>query len=113
MTEGFATEAMGVGAAGSAFAPVAGPLLAVAGLVSSSAMIRRNDARISSMEGSWTFAGWLMSDSTSSILPQRLGLRVLDMHAAYSLVRSFTRQERVVPKSGATHGAQSKRVQHR
>jgi hypothetical protein len=43
---------------------------AVAGFVSSSAMMRRIDARISSMEGSWTFAGWLMSDSTSSIIPQ-------------------------------------------
>jgi hypothetical protein len=29
-------------------------------------MMRRIDARISSIEGSWTFAGWLISDSASS-----------------------------------------------
>jgi hypothetical protein len=29
-------------------------------------MMRRIDAKISSIEGSWTFAGWLISDSTSS-----------------------------------------------
>jgi hypothetical protein len=29
-------------------------------------MIRRIDARISSIEGSWTFAGCVISDSTSS-----------------------------------------------
>jgi hypothetical protein len=36
-----------------------------AGLASSSAMMRRIDARISSIEGSWTFAGCVISDSTS------------------------------------------------
>jgi hypothetical protein len=35
-------------------------------LASSSAMMRRMDAKISSMEGSWTFAGCVISDSTSS-----------------------------------------------
>jgi hypothetical protein len=35
-------------------------------LASSSAMMRRIDARISSIEGSWTFAGCVISDSTSS-----------------------------------------------
>jgi hypothetical protein len=39
-----------------------------AGFASSSAMIRRIDARISSIEGSWTFAGCVMSDSASSTL---------------------------------------------
>jgi hypothetical protein len=39
---------------------------AAGGLASSSAMIRRIDAKISSMEGSWTFAGCVISDSTSS-----------------------------------------------
>ena len=39
---------------------------AAAGLASSSAMMRRIDARISSIEGSWTFAGCVISDSTSS-----------------------------------------------
>jgi hypothetical protein len=29
-------------------------------------MMRRIDAKISSMDGSWTFAGWLISDSASS-----------------------------------------------
>src|SRR3954467_5189657 len=37
-----------------------------AGFASSSAMMRRIDARISSIEGSWTFAGCVISDSTSS-----------------------------------------------
>jgi hypothetical protein len=39
--------------------------LAAAGFASSSAMMRRIDARISSIEGSWTFAGCVISDSTS------------------------------------------------
>jgi hypothetical protein len=38
---------------------------AAAGFASSSAMMRRIDARISSIEGSWTFAGCVISDSTS------------------------------------------------
>src|SRR4051794_34448512 len=38
---------------------------AEAGLASSSAIMRRIDARISSIEGSWTFAGCVISDSTS------------------------------------------------
>jgi hypothetical protein len=50
--------------------------LSPAGLASSSAMIRRIDARISSIEGSWTFAGCVISDSTSStpnFTPSRKG----------------------------------------
>jgi hypothetical protein len=43
----------------------AGSGLAAAGLASSSAMMRRIDAKISSIEGSWTFAGCVISDSTS------------------------------------------------
>src|SRR5260370_22630234 len=39
---------------------------AVAGFASSSAMMRRIDARISSIEGSWTFAGCVIYDATSS-----------------------------------------------
>jgi hypothetical protein len=35
-------------------------------LASSSAMMRRIEAKISSIEGSWTFAGCVISDSTSS-----------------------------------------------
>jgi hypothetical protein len=48
---------------------------AAAGLASSSAMMRRIDARISSIEGSWTFAGCVISDSTSKPLytkPRRI-----------------------------------------
>jgi hypothetical protein len=43
-------------------------LSAEAGLASSSAMMRRIDARISSIEGSWTFAGCVISDSTSKFI---------------------------------------------
>jgi hypothetical protein len=39
---------------------------ATGGFASSSAMMRRIDARISSIEGSWTFAGCVISDSKSS-----------------------------------------------
>jgi hypothetical protein len=52
----------GFAAAGAGFAGFS----AVAGFASSSAMMRRIDARISSIEGSWTFAGCVISDSTSS-----------------------------------------------
>jgi hypothetical protein len=41
---------------------------AAAGFASSSAMMRRIDARISSIEGSWTFAGCVISDSTSKAI---------------------------------------------
>src|SRR6185437_11343688 len=54
----------GVGAAAAAGA--AGLLSPAGGFASSSAMIRRIDARISSIEGSWTFAGCVISDSKSS-----------------------------------------------
>jgi hypothetical protein len=39
---------------------------AAGGFASSSAMMRRIDAKISSIEGSWTFAGCVISDPTSS-----------------------------------------------
>src|SRR6202035_2137332 len=65
--------AAGAAAAGfSGFAAAAGGAAglevfsAVGGLASSSAMMRRIDAKISSIEGSWTFAGCVISDSTSS-----------------------------------------------
>jgi hypothetical protein len=49
---------------------------AAAGFASSSAMMRRIDARISSIEGSWTFAGCVISDSTSKpIYTKRRGIR--------------------------------------
>jgi hypothetical protein len=69
MTDGLAA---GGGAAGfSVFAGAADAAGAVGlspagGFASSSAMMRRIDARISSIEGSWTFAGCVISDSTSS-----------------------------------------------
>src|SRR5712672_4823684 len=53
----------------------AGLAAAPAGLASSSAMMRRIDARISSIEGSWTFAGCVISDSTSKAIytkPRRI-----------------------------------------
>ena len=58
----------GAAAAGfSSFAAVGlGAFSAPAGFASSSAMMRRIDARISSIEGSWTFAGCVISDPTSS-----------------------------------------------
>jgi hypothetical protein len=49
-------------------AAAAGAGAATAGFASSSAMMRRIDARISSIEGSWTFAGCVISHSTSSTL---------------------------------------------
>jgi hypothetical protein len=45
---------------------LAGFSTAAGGFASSSAMMRRIDARISSIEGSWTFAGCVIADSTSS-----------------------------------------------
>jgi len=45
--------------------------------------MRRIDARISSIEGSWTFAGCDISDSTSSTLFARV---VLDQHDGISPV---------------------------
>jgi hypothetical protein len=57
----------GAGAAeGSGRAAAAGLAVFSAGFASSSAMMRRIDARISSIEGSWTFAGCVISDSKSS-----------------------------------------------
>ena len=57
----------GAGAGAAAGAAAAGLSAGFsAGLASSSAMIRRIDARISSIEGSWTFAGCVISDSRSS-----------------------------------------------
>jgi hypothetical protein len=64
----FITGAFAAGAAAAGFAGAAGAagFSAAAGFASSSAMIRRIDAKISSIEGSWTFAGCVISDSTSS-----------------------------------------------
>ena len=64
----FITSALTAGAAAAGFAGVAGleSFSAAAGFASSSAMIRRIDAKISSIEGSWTFAACVISDSTSS-----------------------------------------------
>src|SRR5216684_2064218 len=64
-TTGGALAAGAAGFSGFAAAELTG-FSAVAGFASSSAMMRRIDARISSIEGSWTFAGCVISDSTSS-----------------------------------------------
>src|SRR5882724_312625 len=71
ITAGLATGATAAslsgftGAGAGAAAGLAG-FSATGGFASSSAMMRRIDARISSIEGSWTFAGCVISDSTSS-----------------------------------------------
>jgi hypothetical protein len=67
----FITGALAAGAGAAGFSGLAGAaggaaFSAAGGLASSSAMMRRIDARISSIEGSWTFAGCVISDSTSS-----------------------------------------------
>ena len=69
---------------------------AAAGLASSSAMMRRIDARISSIEGSWTFAGCVISDSTSKPFYTKATkeLPVPDMQAGI-----FIAQARLVPRS--------------
>jgi hypothetical protein len=64
----FITGAFATGGGAAGFAGIAGAagFSAAAGFASSSAMMRRIDAKISSIEGSWTFAGCVISDSTSS-----------------------------------------------
>jgi hypothetical protein len=64
----FITGAFATGGGAAGFTGVAGAagFSAAAGFASSSAMMRRIDAKISSIEGSWTFAGCVISDSTSS-----------------------------------------------
>src|SRR5664279_5558589 len=67
----FMTGAFAAGAAAPTFSGFAGAaepagFSVIDGFASSSAMMRRMDAKISSMEGSWTFAGCVISDSTSS-----------------------------------------------
>jgi hypothetical protein len=62
----FITGLAGGGAAGFSGAGGVAAFSAAAGFASSSAMMRRIDARISSIEGSWTFAGCVISDSTSN-----------------------------------------------
>src|SRR3954463_12524156 len=64
MTAGFA--AGGAALPDSELPDFAGLAAFSAGFASSSAMMRRIDAKISSIEGSWTFAGCVISDSTSS-----------------------------------------------
>jgi hypothetical protein len=97
---GFAGGAAAAGLSGLAGATGLVGFSAVAGFASSSAMIRRIDARISSIEGSWTFAGCVISDSTSSTPSSAFYTkqgRILphpDMRA-----RIFIAQARLVPRS--------------
>jgi hypothetical protein len=72
----FITGALAAGGAAAGFSGFAGVAIAglagfsaAGGFASSSAMMRRIDAKISSIEGSWTFAGCVISDSTSSRPP--------------------------------------------
>jgi hypothetical protein len=59
-------------------------------------MMRRIDARISSIEGSWTFAGCVISDSTSKPFYTKATKELLvpDMQAGI-----FIAQARLVPRS--------------
>src|SRR5579871_1782848 len=82
---GAAAAGLGGGGAG---ATATGGFSAAGGLASSSAMIRRIDARISSMEGSWTFAGCVISDSTSSTPSHALFYIKLDGIAGSGRIRS-------------------------
>src|SRR6516165_12609854 len=68
---GIATGLSGFTAVGGAAGRPPEDLSATGGFASSSAMMRRIDARISSIEGSWTFAGCVISDSKSSTPSQR------------------------------------------
>jgi hypothetical protein len=82
MTGALAARAAGTGFSGLAGAAALGGFSAAGGLASSSAMMRRIDAKISSIEGSWTFAGCVISDSTSST----------PLHA-----RSYNKPNRILP----------------
>src|ERR1700754_2086277 len=63
---GVLTAGAGAGFFGFSIATQPGRFSTTGGFASSSAMMRRIDAKISSIEGSWTFAGCVISDSTSS-----------------------------------------------
>jgi hypothetical protein len=66
ITGGLAAGTAAAGFSGFAGAAALAGISAAGGLASSSAMMRRIDAKISSIEGSWTFAGCVIADSTSS-----------------------------------------------
>jgi hypothetical protein len=80
MTGGLATGAAAAGFGTGGAGAGAAAFSAAGGFASSSAMIRRIDAKISSIEGSWTFAGWVIADSTSSSTPS---------HAFYTNTTGF------------------------
>jgi hypothetical protein len=65
-------------------------------LASSSAMMRRIEARISSIEGSWTFAGCVISDSTSSTPSRALsqGLVPAFRNSRYGVAENLLRRWR-------------------
>jgi hypothetical protein len=81
-------------------------LSAAGGLASSSAMIRRIDARISSIEGSWTFAGCVISDSKSSTPSHALFYTKHDGKGRlrFGGLARFRSQARLVPRS-SRHGS--------
>ncbi len=91
-TAGYPSSTAGFAAGGAGLAGFS----AAAGFASSSAMMRRIDARISSIEGSWTFAGCVISDSTSKPFYTKATkeLPVPDMQAGI-----FIAQARLVPRS--------------
>jgi len=100
ITGGFAGGAAAAGFSGLAVSAGLVGFSAVAGSSKKTAMMRRIDARISYIEGSWTFAGCVISDSTSSTpssafyTKQGRILPVPDMRA-----RIFVAQARLVPRS--------------
>jgi hypothetical protein len=98
---GFSAFADGGGAAG--FSATKGLASATGGLASSSAMIRRIDARISSIEGSWTFAGCVISDSKSSTPSHALSYTKHDGICRFRLhaLARFRSQASLVPRSSA------------
>jgi hypothetical protein len=83
---------------------------AAAGLASSSAMMRRIDAKISSIEGSWTFAGCVMSDSTSSTPSHAFTPSTTGFSLSGYAGRDFHRTSLTCPqiKRRSTHRAESR-----
>src|SRR5579883_1323526 len=96
----------GFAAAGGGAGGAAGFSAAAGGFASSSAMMRRIEARISSIEGSWTFAGCVISDSRSStrshhvVLHQTRRICRLQVRAAGDFIarRSLVPRSSVAPR---------------
>jgi hypothetical protein len=68
-------------------------------------MMRRIDAKISSMEGSWTFAGCVISDSTSATPSRALFYTRHDRGRRFAMRKPSisSRRARTCPKVRALH----------